>query len=633
MKKKIAVFTTGWCCEILAQFLAGMQNALTEEAVDLFLFTCYPVYVDTSANKKGELNIFKLPDLKSFDGTVIFGSGLDYKEEVDDIVSRSQAAGIPVIMQGARRDDVYYVGSDNYVATLQMCGHLCNEHGVKDIIFFAGTEDSLDSELRLKAVRDYLAKEGKEDSLKDAFYTHWENAAAARYIDEYCASGKELPGVFICANDGLAMQTCVALEANGYKVPDDVLVTGYDHIDDSRIFDPSIASVDQCFTQMGEACGQMWLKLLEGKECEESVVIPCEFVPADSCNCYGNGSSDKLRRRLGREAFAKRSETTYFNRKLGKIDSTVLSSVSFTEFCERLHKLISEDHMFEGSSYHMILEPNFGLSINDPTIKLGRSGYSTLMDILYSVEDGQEFDAGKFISKDLVPGYKGEGENHLYVFLPLHEGDEAFGYIVFRDCMGKIRDHFLQTYQSRVSLVFDKFRYALSLDLINKRLLEVMRKDPLTKVNNRRAYEDKEVYLQSEINSETGIAFAIAMFDVNNLKLINDSKGHEAGDDYLRRACRLVCEVFKHSPVYRIGGDEFVAVLTGGDYDIREELMREIEGRLSPYRSEEPIPDDYVSIACGIAEYIPRTDTSVQDISKRADDLMYKNKARIKGLE
>ncbi len=633
MKKKIAVFTTGWCCEILAQFLTGMQSALAEDAVDLFLFTCYPVYVDTSSNKKGELNIFKLPDLKDFDGTVIFGSGLDFKEEVDDIVARSKEAGIPVIMQGAKRDGVYYVGSDNYVATIQMCEHLCNEHDVKDIIFFAGTEDSLDSELRLKAVRDYLAKEGKEENLKDVYYTHWENASAARYIDEYCASGKEIPDVFICANDGLAMQTCVALETNGYKVPEDVLVTGYDHIDDSRIFDPSIASVDQCFTQMGEACGQMWLKLLEGRECEQSVVIPCEFVPSDSCNCYGNGSSDKLRRRLGREAFAKRSETTYSNRKLAKIDSTVLSSVSFTGFCDSLHDLISEDHMFEGVSYHMILEPNFGLSINDPTIKLRRSGYSTLMDILYSIEDGQEFDAGKFISKDLIPGYKGEGENHLYVFLPLHEGDEAFGYIVFRDCMGKIRDHFLQTYQSRVSLVFDKFRYALSLDLINKRLLEVMRKDPLTKVNNRRAYEDKEVYLQSEINSETGIAFAIAMFDVNNLKTINDSEGHEAGDDYLRRACRLICEVCKHSPVYRVGGDEFVAVLTNGDYERRVEIEKEIADRQSPYQSEPPLPEDYVSIACGIAEYMPGQDTSVQDICKRADDLMYKNKAMIKGIE
>ena len=103
--------------------------------------------------------------------------------------------------------------------------------------------------------------------------------------------------------------------------------------------------------------------------------------------------------------------------------------------------------------------------------------------------------------------------------------------------MEKVENHFLQTYQSRMGLVFDKFRHALSLDLINKRLLDLMRRDPLTNVSNRMAYEDKEKYLQSQINSCAETAFAIAMFDVNNLKLINDTYGHDAGDGYLIRAC------------------------------------------------------------------------------------------------
>ena len=73
MKKKIAVFTSGWCTEILSQFLTGMQSALTNESADIFLFLCYPTPSDTDANKQGEMNIFNLPDLHDFDGTVIFG--------------------------------------------------------------------------------------------------------------------------------------------------------------------------------------------------------------------------------------------------------------------------------------------------------------------------------------------------------------------------------------------------------------------------------------------------------------------------------------------------------------------------------------------------------------------------------
>ena len=176
-------------------------------------------------------------------------------------------------------------------------------------------------------------------------------------------------------------------------------------------------------------------------------------------------------------------------------------------------------------------------------------------------------------------------------------------------------------------LALEKFRYALTLEHINQRLLDLMGRDPLTNVNNRMAYEDKEKHLQAEINTEPDLKFAMAMFDVNSLKLINDSEGHEAGDEYLLRACHLICQVFKHSPVYRIGGDEFVAVLSGEDYDKRDELMNLFNERMSPYSDSLPLPPDYVSIACGIAAYNSSTDETVTDVIRRADENMYKDKA------
>lgn len=632
MKKKIAVFTTGWCSEILAQFLSGMQEALKDSHTDVFLFLCYPVYIDTPAVKRGELNIFSLPELKDFDGVVIFGSGLNFQDEINKLISRAKEAGIPVIMQGARHDGTYYVGSDNYVATRAMCEHLQNVHNVHDIIFLAGTPDSFDSELRLKAVRDHLDENNAAGDLNEIFYTNWENASVTKYINEYCKSGRPMPDVFICANDGLAMETCLTLNSNGYEVPDDVFVTGFDFIDDSQIFDPSIASVDQCFTEMGATCGRLWLDITAGIPRDKSVIIPCKFIPGESCDCYEYRNSDKIRRRVGRESVSKRAMTTYFNRKLNLIDSTVLSCLTYKEFTDSLHRLLTENHDYEGDSFHIMLEPNFGLSIYDRNIKLRKDGYSTYLEIIYSTEDGKPSEEVQFHSRELLPGYNGESDNHLYVFLPIHEADEAYGYIVFRDCMDKIANHFLQTYQSRMGLVFDKFRHALSLDLLNNRLLELMRRDPLTNVNNRTAYEDKEKYLQSEINMDSGIRFAIAMFDINNLKLINDNFGHDAGDAYLIRCCRLICNVFKHSPVYRIGGDEFVAVLDGGDYDRRFELLDELQARLSPYSDTIPLPHDYISIASGMAVYDPENDWSVHDITKRADEEMYINKAKIKGL-
>ena len=147
------------------------------------------------------------------------------------------------------------------------------------------------------------------------------------------------------------------------------------------------------------------------------------------------------------------------------------------------------------------------------------------------------------------------------------------------------------------------------------------------------AYEDKEKYLQSLINDGSDTAFAIAAFDVNNLKLINDNNGHDAGDEYLNRCCHLICSVFKHSPVYRMGGDEFLAVLHDEDYDRAEELSADMKSRMSPYSDEMPLPDDYVSIAMGMAKFDPAKDRSVADVMKRADEKMYEDKTRIKSTK
>lgn len=631
MKKKIAMFTTGWGSEILVQFISGMLGELKDENTDVFLFLCYAAFADSPEKKTGEMNIFNLPDLHDFDGAVIFGSGLDYPDRIDNIISRCNEAGIPVIIQGSKREGISFIGSDNYQAVKELCAHVTEEHGAKKITFFAGSHDSHDSELRLNAVRDYLKEHDCEDNLKEVFYTNWENAAVTRRINEMCAKGEELPDVFICANDGLAMETCISLSNNGYEVPHDVLVTGFDYIDAGMIFDPSIASVDQCFDQMGVAAIKIWRELSNGNAKELTEMVPCRFIPGESCNCYEFRNSDKLRRQMGRDSFSLRAKTTYFNRKLDRIDSTILSCLTYLDLKNKLSQLIKDNHDYEGDSFHLLLEPNFGLSIYDSNIKLNKDRYSKHMDVIYSSENGEPYAGTEFSSRDLIPGYSDDGKSHLYMFLPLFAADSAYGYLIFKDRHEELGSPFLRNYYNRMGLALEKFRYALTLEHINQRLLDIMGRDPLTNVNNRMAFEDKVKFLQSEINSDSGLSFALAMFDVNSLKLINDSQGHEAGDSYLIKACHLVCKVFKHSPVYRIGGDEFVTVLTGEDYENRDSLLVTLNEMMSPYSNTLPLPPEYVSIACGMAVYDSNTDKSVVDLIKRADEEMYRDKAAKKG--
>ena len=151
--------------------------------------------------------------------------------------------------------------------------------------------------------------------------------------------------------------------------------------------------------------------------------------------------------------------------------------------------------------------------------------------------------------------------------------------------------------------------------------------DELTGVKSKHAYFKRENELDEKLKTGALSDFAIVVCDVNGLKKINDTQGHKAGDEYIRRACKMICDVFSHSPVYRVGGDEFVALLTGRDYENRSILMRELHQLSSAH-----ITTDEAIVSAGLAEYDPDRDHSVREIFERADATMYQDKTLLKSL-
>ncbi len=156
---------------------------------------------------------------------------------------------------------------------------------------------------------------------------------------------------------------------------------------------------------------------------------------------------------------------------------------------------------------------------------------------------------------------------------------------------------------------------------------ELARRDGLTGTRNMTAYHEFEESIQGKIDDGVNHSpFAVVVCDINDLKHVNDTKGHKAGDEYIRSASRLICSIFAHSPVFRVGGDEFAAVLAGNDFDKREYLIDMIRSKSADNlgRGEGPV------VAAGIAVYDPDIDFKVSDVFSRADSRMYEDKKRLK---
>lgn len=157
---------------------------------------------------------------------------------------------------------------------------------------------------------------------------------------------------------------------------------------------------------------------------------------------------------------------------------------------------------------------------------------------------------------------------------------------------------------------------------LNKRVFV----DALTSVRNKGAFSDYMQKIQEQIDNNELSEFAIGIFDCNNLKVINDHYGHDKGDIYLKTACQFICKIFDHSPVFRIGGDEFAVILQNNDYNNRDQLVKEFEDTKQTICDTAENEWEKVSIALGIAEYDPENESSATDTMRRADKFMYENK-------
>ena len=162
-------------------------------------------------------------------------------------------------------------------------------------------------------------------------------------------------------------------------------------------------------------------------------------------------------------------------------------------------------------------------------------------------------------------------------------------------------------------------------DIELAKVKSIARTDALTGAYNKYSYLELEEKYNSMIKNKEVNEFALVVFDINNLKTINDLCGHVAGDNTIKEAKNIISDIFKNSPVYRIGGDEFVVLLEGKDYTNRHKLIKEFENM-----NKRNVFADGVVIAVGLSDFDKNKDYIIQDIFNRADNLMYKNKEELK---
>ena len=629
MKHRIAIYSNGYNGSITLKAIEGIKKYAAANDLDIHFYISFAANNRQPEINAGQLNIYNLARLDEYDGLIVFSNLLNNIPTAERLCLEAKEKGVPVVSIGMKFDGIPYVGNNNVEGMKNLVEHLITEHNVKRLVYIGGPKEHVDTIDRARVVRQVLKEHNLELKDEDICYGDWTNDIAIEYADKLIESGEPLPDAIVCANDIMALAVVSRFLEKGYKMPEDVIVTGFDHIDESGITYPALTTVDQDYETIGYESCELLYKIVEGKADSQDVSVASKLVVGESCGCNSEPEShfNIRRREYCRGIHSKNKQASYFNRFMRGERNAILETSDYDDMKINLRKYyLSSNDYFRGNFFLMLNKYYFEDAEAEDCEALSEC-YEADFDTTVALMNGKEAD--EMIDKHLrMPGFiKKKGEQHIYFFYPLQTYEYNYGYVVFVDGTYIIQEDFrVYEYLEKMEQTLMQFRINLRLEMVNKELRFLYDKDPMTGLYNRFCFVSHAVPLVNESKDHrksTMVMFA----DINDLKLINDRYGHIFGDKAISTVSEAIKESISNDNAIgiRYGGDEFIIVAANANRKYAEGIRRSINAYIEKENSLGINPVKF-SVSIGYVLTDPRSDKSVIDYVDEADKLMYEIK-------
>ncbi len=626
MKKKVAVFANGWGSDYLQEIVDGIYQKAKKLNIDIFVFVNYSTFVEIDYNNKGEINIFRLPDLSDFDGVILMANSFNRREEIEYMIQTLEKNPVPVVSIEYELDGIDCIGTDNYAGMYELAEHIIYMHDAKNIVFIGGPKEHQESNIRLKAVRDVANKYGVVIKDDDIIYSDWAKNMTQDLFRAWLDKNEALPDAIICANDIMAMGVCELLNELGYKVPKDVKVTGYDCIRLAQEFEPPITTVTHKWTEMGDwALRCLWDKI-EGKEDNSSISLKTAFVCGGSCGCKIKNSRFEYNS-VARNYHAKRLDALRADSHFRHIYLSLRNVESIDTFSNSLAYRFKVDSWMEGNNFMLCLEPQFfHIEENDENLRV--EGYSDNMEVICSLKDGvpREYEVMK--RKDAIFRVSNEKEDPgIYIFVPVHTEGKNLGFAMLTREIDIAEDNYLYIWTRHMNQYMEQVRRNFKLAEATRKLAELSITDVLTGVYNR-AGCDRVIYPFLKDCQAQGGKGIVMLVDIDRMKTINDVYGHANGDLALRVVSSILKEELpKGFLVARFGGDEFFVAGKGGRNIRIESIIKRISKQLALEVKRRKIEFD-LSVSIGGIQMEKGEEFVLEKCLAKVDEYMYETKKK-----
>lgn len=604
------------------QLVHTLSKTASKRGYNLLTFSAFTIYGSDTKNAAGEYNILHLIPYEQLDALIVCHDTFNSNEAVEElwklVTERCQA---PIISIRKKVNGCYNILVEDTDAIPTFVRHFHDVHHFDRIAFMSGPYNHPDAIFRLEKYKEAMAELGLDCPEEYIFEgDFWKNCAAD--AANHFMNLTNRPQAIVCANDYMALSLCKELTLQGYSVPQDVAISGFDDVRDARANVPPLTTCSVSIPNMAKKAMETIDTLLNGKEAPACTFVPTKIIIRNSCGCESSTMKDLS---LSRMYEVELMEQLINHNAHNTFVSISLENMTSAEDIGDYLRL--EDVPDIARDFYLCL----GIHGNGayPQVKKKAPGFAKRSHSIYSLRDLNPIATSSFETKKLLPPEAIREEPMAVFFFPIHYLEYNFGYVAATSNGEEAQDTLFHSWLSLIGNTLENSRIRAKNQALLEKLNMLYHEDFLTKLYNRRGFEQfsEEEFTEAKKHNIKTMTLSI---DMDNLKYINDVYGHSHGDlalqtiaDAMRQACSG-CEICA-----RIGGDEFAVF--GYDYseDKAKQYTENFLQYLKDFNADSSLPY-CVNASFGYTISDPSLSISREQYMKASDDLLYQNKRKRK---
>lgn len=583
-------------------------------------FSNHTSYID------GQMEIFDLPKYEDIDAVIYLKNSIDMPacEKKLETKIRETVKG-PCVSMCSEVEGFYSLVADDAAGIANVVRHFHEVHGCTKIAFMTGRIEMLDAQLRLNAYKETMEELGLEYDESYIFYGDYWKSKGPAAVSHFEASHYGMPEAIVCANDYMAVSVIKELIKRGYKVSEDIYVSGYDNVSDSLEVVPKLTTLSVPFEKLAVEAVNLIDRVIKGESVDNIPKHDPELICRESCGCH----KLELWNYIGEMANIGdvKTDNAYMLRDMRFLTVSLENVKYFEEIADVVDSYMRVIGNYKSFFMCLNTDPKKDMMKPYPSF----SGYTDEMMCYLAIVDRVRDRScpTTFDRRELIPAVYAEGEPQIYYFTPLHFLNKNYGYtaISYSDYFGLQGDYY--SFSANIGNALD----AINDKIILRRTLEELESlyvsDTLTSLYNRRGFEIHANAIYEDC-IERDKPVMVMGIDIDGLKYINDTYGHQAGDNAIQTfANALIYASTGKEICARVGGDEFDII--AGDYT-REEL-NDFIFRIFSYLekiNDEGENEYKVKASYGALIIDTHEGNSLEYYINQCDKMMYEDKKRKK---